>query len=268
MSNPSWRRSRRVPGAPRPRHVLIVLALCALAGSLVGGNARPASAAGTSPHFVRTCAAVPKGEMRCFALRRTTGVVAHVASGVTRPSRSAATGRPTSTARTTCPTTLGRGKTVAIVDAYDDPNAASDLSTYRSNFGLPACTTANGCFKKVNQNGATSPLPAANTGWAGGDHARPRDGLGDLPELSHPARRGEQPDDREPRHGRQHGRRAGRGRRLEQLRRLGVLERDELRQLVLQAPRRGDRRLVRRQRLRRRVSGRVAVRDCRRRDEP
>jgi hypothetical protein len=48
----------------------------------------------------------------------------------------------------------------------DDPNAESDLATYRSTFGLPACTTANGCFRKVNQNGAASPLPATDTGWA------------------------------------------------------------------------------------------------------
>src|SRR5207245_3122924 len=59
----------------------------------------------------------------------------------------------------------GNGQTVAIVDAYDDPNAASDLNVYRSQFGLPACTTANGCFKKVNQNGGTS-YPRANGGWA------------------------------------------------------------------------------------------------------
>jgi subtilase family serine protease len=55
---------------------------------------------------------------------------------------------------------------VAIVDAYDDPNAASDLNTFRQAYGLPACTTANGCFKKVNQNGATSPLPSGDYGWA------------------------------------------------------------------------------------------------------
>ena len=60
----------------------------------------------------------------------------------------------------------GTGKTFAIVDAYDDPNAASDLSTYRAQYGLPSCTTATGCFRKVNQSGATSPLPAANGGWA------------------------------------------------------------------------------------------------------
>ena len=82
MSNGFWRRNRRTPGALRPRYVLILLALCALAGSLVGGGARPAAAAGFSAQFVRTCGAVPRGEMRCFALRRTTGVVAHVSAGV------------------------------------------------------------------------------------------------------------------------------------------------------------------------------------------
>jgi hypothetical protein len=65
------------------------------------------------------------------------------------------------------PSSGGSGKTIAIVDAQDDPNAEKDLGTYRSQFGLPACTTANGCFKKVNQNGAASPLPKADKGWAG-----------------------------------------------------------------------------------------------------
>ena len=61
----------------------------------------------------------------------------------------------------------GAGKTIAIVDAQDDPKAESDLATYRAQFGLPPCTTANGCFKKVNQNGQASPLPTADNGWAG-----------------------------------------------------------------------------------------------------
>ncbi|HEY1484485.1 MAG TPA: hypothetical protein VGF84_00190, partial [Micromonosporaceae bacterium] len=64
-------------------------------------------------------------------------------------------------------TTGGSGVTVAIVDAFNDPNAASDLAAYRSQFGLPACTVANGCFKQLNQNGATSPLPTNDSGWAG-----------------------------------------------------------------------------------------------------
>ncbi len=61
--------------------------------------------------------------------------------------------------------TNGSGQTVAVVDAFNDPNAASDLATYRSDWGLPACGT--GCFSVVNQNGATSPLPASagTSGW-------------------------------------------------------------------------------------------------------
>jgi len=60
----------------------------------------------------------------------------------------------------------GAGQTIAIVDAYNDPNAAADMATYRSQFGLPACTVASGCFKQVNQTGGSS-LPANNSGWAG-----------------------------------------------------------------------------------------------------
>ena len=63
--------------------------------------------------------------------------------------------------------TGGLGQTVYVVDAYDDPTAESDLAIYRAQFGLPACTTANGCFGKMNQSGATSPMPAVNSGWRG-----------------------------------------------------------------------------------------------------
>ncbi|MFJ8212026.1 putative Ig domain-containing protein [Streptomyces sp. NPDC096033] len=64
------------------------------------------------------------------------------------------------------PASAGAGATVAIIDAYDDPNAESDLATYRAQYGLPPCTTANGCFKKVDQNGGTN-YPTADSGWAG-----------------------------------------------------------------------------------------------------
>lgn len=57
------------------------------------------------------------------------------------------------------------GKTVAIVDAYDDPNAESDLKEYRAQYGLPECTSDNGCFTKVDQRGGTD-YPAGNQGWA------------------------------------------------------------------------------------------------------
>jgi subtilase family serine protease len=59
----------------------------------------------------------------------------------------------------------GVGQTIAIVDAYDDANAESDLAVYRAQFGLPPCTTANGCFRKVDQNGGTK-YPRGDAGWA------------------------------------------------------------------------------------------------------
>jgi hypothetical protein len=59
--------------------------------------------------------------------------------------------------------TAGSGQTVAIVDAYDDPNAQADLNVYRSTYGLPACESE--CFTKVNQEGGTT-YPAGNSGWA------------------------------------------------------------------------------------------------------
>jgi subtilase family protein len=59
----------------------------------------------------------------------------------------------------------GSGQTVAIVDAFDDPNAESDLAKYRTEYGIASCTTANGCFRKVNQSGGTS-YPVASNEWA------------------------------------------------------------------------------------------------------
>jgi subtilase family serine protease len=60
----------------------------------------------------------------------------------------------------------GSGPTIAIVDAFDDPNAEADLAVYRNQFGLGSCTTANGCFKKVNQNGVQGAYPRSDAGWA------------------------------------------------------------------------------------------------------
>jgi PKD repeat protein len=59
----------------------------------------------------------------------------------------------------------GTGDTVAIVDASDDPTAESDLSAFRSDYGLPPCTTANGCFRKVNQSGGSAPPAYSDPGW-------------------------------------------------------------------------------------------------------
>jgi len=68
------------------------------------------------------------------------------------------------------PTTGPAGQTIAIVDAYDDPTAKSDLDVYDSTYGLPAFPTCGGsvttaCFQKVDQRGGTA-YPRKDAGWA------------------------------------------------------------------------------------------------------
>ncbi len=57
----------------------------------------------------------------------------------------------------------GAGQTLALVDAYDDPNAESDLAVFSQQFKLPVASTSNGFFRKVY---ATGHKPAANANWS------------------------------------------------------------------------------------------------------
>ena len=66
--------------------------------------------------------------------------------------------RPTSSTPPAAPVRRG------IVDAFDNPKVEADLAVYRATWGLPPCTTANGCFRKVNQRGGATP-PLADAGW-------------------------------------------------------------------------------------------------------
>ncbi|MFL4908401.1 kelch repeat-containing protein [Streptomyces sp. MMS24-I2-30] len=59
----------------------------------------------------------------------------------------------------------GAGQTVAIVDAGGYASAEADLAVFRTTYGLPACTTENGCFTKVDQNGGHN-LPAEDPHWS------------------------------------------------------------------------------------------------------
>ena len=54
---------------------------------------------------------------------------------------------------------------VAVVIPYDYAKLESNLATYRTAMGLPACTTANGCFSRVYQNGVKPPSPPAGSNW-------------------------------------------------------------------------------------------------------
>ncbi|HBE28641.1 MAG TPA: peptidase S8, partial [Ktedonobacter sp.] len=144
------------------KFVTTVCALAVLSFMLLGtvGQASAHTLSSIKPHPVQACSFVLRsGYARCMSIvmvgsqfQPNTGPAgyhpADLQSAYKLPSSSA-----------------GSGQTVAIVDAFDDPNAEANLGVYRSTFGLSPCTTANGCFKKVDQNGGTH-YPSPNVGWA------------------------------------------------------------------------------------------------------
>jgi subtilase family serine protease len=129
--------------------------------TLGGPGASPPILAAASAGGVPACPPAPPGEARCLAR------FADAVPG--------ATGTPTSShPHGLTPADLrsayalpagGQGATVAIVDAYDDPNFESDLAVYRSTFGLPPCTVASGCLQRIDATG-TGRLPAADATWS------------------------------------------------------------------------------------------------------
>lgn len=118
--------------------------------------------------FQHACASVPFGQARCAAMVAQLEQSAQALS--INPDANPTGGSPpygpaNLHSAYNLPTTAPGTPTVAIVDAFNDPRAASDLATYRSHFGLPPCTTSSGCLRIVNQSGGTT-LPSNNTGWA------------------------------------------------------------------------------------------------------
>jgi Subtilase family len=115
--------------------------------------------------------AVPVGYMHCLARRRTDRPAVGVQPGLSTPASS-----PTVIGNGGAydpaylrsaygvPANAGAGQTIAVVDAFDDPNAEADMAVYRERWGLPACTTASGCFRKVDQNGGDT-QPGTNASW-------------------------------------------------------------------------------------------------------
>ncbi|MEV7326322.1 kelch repeat-containing protein [Streptomyces sp. NPDC093970] len=129
-----------------------------------GTAARPAAAPHGRPGQVEPlCGPAKPHQFTCFGLLRT-DVEAH--KGL-RKAADAPDGFGPTDLRDAygLPSDGGAGRTIAVVDAYDNPDAEADLAVYRAQFGLPPCTTANGCFTKTDQRGGTD-YPAADPGWA------------------------------------------------------------------------------------------------------
>src|SRR5579863_464152 len=154
------------------RTALLAAAALAVAGvSATAATAAPASSGHAARADVRrACAATrTQGVMFCMALVRTDvkqrpgvffGSNAPTGFGYGRPQLVSAYKLPSSS----------KVLNVAVVDAFNDPKAVSDVAFYRKSWGLPACSksTGAGCLTVTNQNGATSPLPknSGTTGWA------------------------------------------------------------------------------------------------------
>lgn len=111
---------------------------------------------GPSEHV---CGPVADGYVRCNSLIRT-DIPGHLAAPNFTPSGYGPSDLQTAYNLTRASARDGTGQTVGIVDAFNDPNIESDLAVYRSQFGLPPCTSANGCFTKVNF------ARHGNIGWA------------------------------------------------------------------------------------------------------
>jgi subtilase family serine protease len=137
-----------------------------MAAALITGATSASAAppvAKAADHSIKVCSSPTPGEAACSA-RQATDAAGKVITNTATPPGSALTPAQLRSAYNLGGTASG-GRTVAIVDAYGYPNLERDLATYRSQFGLPACTTANGCLKIVDQNGGNR-LPKFDLGWA------------------------------------------------------------------------------------------------------
>jgi len=149
----------------------------AISGMLVGillfaaGAQAEMSATGAANANERVCGTPASGHAACFAIRHDGRAGKNTLPAV---SYGAAELR-SAYGLTAAAESNGAGTTVAIVDAYDDPNAYKDLGQYRATEGLPAIASCaptelagstSPCFSKVNQSGVAGSYPITNTGWA------------------------------------------------------------------------------------------------------
>ncbi|MCA1654562.1 MAG: hypothetical protein ABR588_07185 [Sphingomicrobium sp.] len=144
---------------------LTALALaCGAVGATSANAIQPLERSGNTYHRAVCDRGNPNGVARCFA-HVVTDARGEEKEGQVTPNATPSGYGPADLKSAYKITTDG-STTIAIVDAYGYTNAESDLAVYRSQYGLPACTAASGCFRKVNQNGQTTNLPRMDTGWA------------------------------------------------------------------------------------------------------
>ena len=153
----------------RTRRLLVAAALAAsvLAAASPSALARVGR---PGPALRAACPAPRPGYERCFALYRPQWAVNRaIAAGLSSPAAAQPKGwGPQSlVAAYKLPSEASSDQTVAISIAFDTPKLEQYLAMYRKHYGLPPCTTASGCFRKVNQHGLASPLPPSGvqSGW-------------------------------------------------------------------------------------------------------
>ena len=141
----------------------VLLSGIGISGAWAGGPASPTPVA-ASP-AVENCPKVP-GHVSCLSVHEAVPMATRHSGAVTRAVAALTAYGPQDLASAYRVPSSNSTATVAIVDAFDAPTVEADLAAYRMQFGLPACTSDNKCFQKVNQAGEAAPLPIADDGWA------------------------------------------------------------------------------------------------------
>jgi hypothetical protein len=169
------------------RRLITAVLVAALALALAASATASAASSRPAYRVQRLCGAPPRGYAACTGMRLVPASLtsAELSASAARQAKEAGSGAtPAVTYKQPWPGFLtpqslhaayslpsepdsATLQTVAVIDAFDDPTADADLEVYDQQFGLPPCTTANGCFRKINQEGNASPLPAKEGEWAG-----------------------------------------------------------------------------------------------------
>jgi subtilase family protein len=173
---PPARGGRRVIATPLAAAVLTATAAVTAAVPATAAWAGPARTpgpavaaarpAGATPAMRRACPTPKPGYAQCLTLFRPQAAVNRAIAAGARGAAATPKGWSPHALRSAykLPSKAGSTQTVAVSIAFDTPKLAQYLATYRKFYGLPPCTAASGCFRKVNQQGKPSPLPKAEVG--------------------------------------------------------------------------------------------------------